>query len=673
MDNAIVDELDRQAAGEDEPQGAIARIAASYNLESERLLGLLLKLDFEASHIVTCDAWKRQCGGVPRGSFVIFRVDPRAVAPGDRAFCSRMILARITDAVPTPVEANVQQTLFQVHKLQAQLDPLTHQDLQWGALKASIVGTFYDDGDKIGFGNDVESFFSPFAYVAYMPTNEHLGALINSFVQCDYPFEIGRLRYTETPSPQGAVDVPILIDPRDIVGQSTAAQRLANFGKTRFGKSNSNKMIARAIFESGLDVAQVFFDPSGEYTYINDQDQTCVYALHHERSVRYSLTPRALREDEAALGLEPAQLLRVNFYETPSVGHALIVSLWDTENPRAPMYWRPVLDWDPADPIDAPDRRRDISGFNHYWRTMGMWYAILHRAGYTPPDGLRAPITFRAPVKEELVRLGHAAAGPDGSFIESGQPIAVLPQLYRSLAQIWAAHQGEDAWFPTGDGLPYFNEVEAHLLRMLSDTSIAAHTYIRPFNQYHSPDGSSVFDDIAEHAGRGTSVFIDMSQSNDVVRGNLVERICRTIFARQNQRFNSQDGVGDRFVVFYFEEAHRLFHKDDSDLNSIYNLLAKEGAKLNIGMVYSTQSMTTVSPDLVKNTDNFLIAHLDDDREAREVTRKYAFRDVADDVQRIQSRGYVRMLTRSHRFALPVQIHRFAPPVEQRDDVDGGA
>ena len=65
------------------------------------------------------------------------------------------------------------------------------------------------------------------------------------------------------------------------------------------------------------------------------------------------------------------------------------------------------------------------------------------------------------------------------------------------------------------------------------------------------------------------------------------------------------------------------------------------------------------SQDLIKNTDNFLIAHLDDDREAREVARKYAFRDIADDVQRIQSKGFVRMITRSHRFALPVQIHLF--------------
>ena len=117
---------------------------------------------------------------------------------------------------------------------------------------------------------------------------------------------------------------------------------LANFGKTRFGKSNSNKIISQAIFNSDLDVAQVFFDPSGEYTYINDQDGTSLYAMNSHRSVRYSLIPRALRLDEEKKGLSKATHLSINFYKFAGVGHSLIVSLWDTENNPAPGYMRPM-------------------------------------------------------------------------------------------------------------------------------------------------------------------------------------------------------------------------------------------------------------------------------------------------------------------------------------------
>jgi hypothetical protein len=292
---------------------------------------------------------------------------------------------------------------------------------------------------------------------------------------------------------------------------------------------------------------------------------------------------------------------------------------------------------------------------------MGMWYALLFRAGFDPPNNLRVPIKFRQNVKNDLFEnVPGISTNQNGQFDENGQPITALPNIYRRVANLSREHRDNQDWFPaSSDGSPYFSDAEVNMLRMFSDNTLVAHNYIRPFNRYHSPEGASIFEDIAGHVGAGTSVFVDMSQSNEVVRNNLVERICRAIFREQNRLFNSQEGVGERFVMFFFEEAHRLFSRDDTDLNSIYNLLAKEGAKLNIAMVYATQSMTTISPDLVKNTDNFLIAHLDDDREAREVARKYAFRDVSEDVQRIQSKGFVRMITRSHRFAIPVQMDRF--------------
>ena len=255
---------------------------------------------------------------------------------------------------------------------------------------------------------------------------------------------------------------------------------------------------------------------------------------------------------------------------------------------------------------------------------------------------------------------GSVRRKADGSFDERGQPIAVLPEIYRHLWNLYQVHANDNGWFPpSDDGSAYFNNAERQMLRMLGDSSIGGPSYIRPFAKYHNVRGSAIFDEIAKHIEDGRSVFIDMVQANETVRNNIVDRICRAIYRTQNQRFVSEEGIGNRFVMIHFEEAHRLFRADDRDMNSIYNLLAKEGAKLNIAMAYSTQSMTTISPDLIKNTDNFLIAHLDDDREIREVERKYVFRDIAQDLERTQSKGFVRMFSRSHRFALPVQIHRF--------------
>ena len=65
------------------------------------------------------------------------------------------------------------------------------------------------------------------------------------------------------------------------------------------------------------------------------------------------------------------------------------------------------------------------------------------------------------------------------------------------------------------------------------------------------------------------------------------------------------------YIQLYFEEAHNLFpKKDDKDLSQIYNRLAKEGAKLRLGLVYATQEVSSISSNVLKNTQNWFVSHL---------------------------------------------------------------
>jgi len=227
---------------------------------------------------------------------------------------------------------------------------------------------------------------------------------------------------------------------------------------------------------------------------------------------------------------------------------------------------------------------------------------------------------------------------------------------------LWKRHGDAKDWFEnSSDGSPYFNDVEDALLQILKDDgSISGKRYFVPFRKYHDISGADTFKEISEQARAGKTVLVDFARADEQIRRNLSERICQRLLGDMMTLFG-EDKLEDKFVVLYFEEAHELFPEADRDLNNVYNKLAKEGAKFHVSMVYATQSMTTLSPDLLKNTENFFIAHLDDDREVREVTRKYVFRDVAEDVQRTMSKGFVRMITQSHRFALPVQISKFEP------------
>jgi len=128
-----------------------------------------------------------------------------------------------------------------------------------------------------------------------------------------------------------------------------------------------------------------------------------------------------------------------------------------------------------------------------------------------------------------------------------------------------------------------------------------------------------------------------------------------------SSKFTSND-LGDHFIQLYFEEAHNLFPTRDQDIVDIYRKLAKEGAKYHIGMVYSTQSVTTINRALLAQTENFFIAHMSSQDEVNALAKmNVAYESMKDDILRAKTPGYVRMLTRSHRFVVPVQAMLFDP------------
>ncbi|WP_187774747.1 ATP-binding protein [Billgrantia pellis] len=645
----------------------------------ERLLGFVLHLSYEEVKIVTCDPWKRQCGGVPRNSLVLIRLSPAMVSDAESASCDRLIMVRITESIPTPVDADVQQAIFQIHKAQAAVDPITNKEFQWSALKGKIVGTYYDkdvDSGKaeIRFGLDVDTFFSPHYYEVYVPSSEHLEVLVNAFSEDPNPLEIGDLRYTETPPVVEKNAVPVKVDPSDFVGKSYG-HRTALFGKTRFGKSNTMKVVADTILARNA-AGQIIFDPSGEYTYWNEQDHGCLAIRYAGRCRRFSLKPRA-HPKEHAQGLQEPESLLVNFYEQPDVGHSIIFSLWEGELGRVPDYIVPAQGWEPLPLAASPNQATDRSGYAHYWRTMSIWYGILKEAGFQTPPSMNVYINFPGAVKDRLMADQHL--GPslttNGGKMSEKQPIAVVPALLKKVYQLL---QENPNLFPASKttGEPYFSTTEEGLLKILSGTVGTGARKFSRFKPYHSVQGSDVFKEIVESAQKGMTVFVDLSMGDERVRKALADRVSKSLLTSQMQLFN-ENKLGNRFVVLYFEEAHNLFPKSDKEVDTdVYNKLAKEGAKFHISMVYATQSISTLSPDLMKNTENFIVTHLDDDREVKELEHKRAFRDIAADVERITSKGYVRMATVSLPFALPVQIRKFeGAPISQAISVsnDSGA
>src|SRR5690606_1099325 len=167
--------------------------------------------------------------------------------------------------------------------------------------------------------------------------------------------------------------------------------------------------------------------------------------------------------------------------------------------------------------------------------------------------------------------------------------------------------------------------------------------------------------DIIKALRNGKIVIVDLSQGQPSIQRLYSEKICKGIFQDSMNRFiNSQ---ANNFIQFYFEEAHNLFpQKEDKDLSQVYNRIAKEGAKLNLGMVYATQEVSSISSNILKNTQNWFIAHLNNDDETKELKKYYDFSDFVDSLVRFSAKndkGFVRMKTYSNPFVVPVQIKRF--------------
>lgn len=630
--------------------------------ESKRLLGYVMELGYDNAVIVTNDFYKIRSGGISKNSFLVIRPESLQglIAPEDlRSFGraadqpAHLILARVREPAPTPLANDVARTYFEMHKSHMpELDVFTKSELQWGAVKVTVLGTFFDDPQTqdIEFGGDIQTFLSPHMYTVHVPTKEMLDRLINYNVDRQkQKLQIGWVRLTESLLNPPPVEerVPVRVTPGDFIGSRTAL-----FGKTRMGKSNTVKVIAQMILDSGVDVGQVIFDLNGEYAYINPQDKTSIFDLYKDRCERYTLRPNP----------EPGvKILKADFYNDLGLGHQIIRELYLQDQGTPPDYLKDFFEFEVLSDSELNALGQDDpGGATRYRRAVNIYKCVLRQAGYEIGNNVRVKLELKEAVRKAI---NVAITGDDNA---SALPATMgIDDAVGAFERLWDIYDPNVQLYRSSSGKEYLDNTVKSMLTVLTNkkengTAVSGVKKIVPFKRYHTWGSGKLIDEIVASVDANKTVIIDLSNAPQELTRFFGDLVSQAIFKRQMDAFTSNQ-LDDRYVQFYFEEAHNLFPRDDRDLTGIYNRLAKEGAKLNIGLIYSTQSIESLSPDLLKNTENFFIAHLNDDREIKALTRFHEFRDVGADVQRTKARGFVRAITRSHKFALPVQIRKFGP------------
>jgi len=638
-------------------------------------VGRPFALDYTKASLLVADAWKQKVGGIPQGTLLLaFYENEKKV--------QEAILLRAIRPASLPTDLDIVSSMIEYYKDnlktsgdQSQLDTFTRYQFSFSGLECHVLGTFYRDGSEVlRFGADVENFYSAHNYDVYKPKDKVLELIVNlrdggALPGNESDFRIGKVRYSSSMRFQ-ALDneVPVYVSPRDFLGKRTAL-----FGMTRTGKSNTVKKIIQATVAiskkskqdlgkaradestKNLDpfdqngapncpVGQIIFDINGEYANANLQDEgTAIFELYEKEVTRFSVLEKP-----------GFKVMKVNFYKDVQSGFELICSFLSDAIGDYVQSFKNV-------DLNPPEDASDHSALIRFERRKAAYLCCLYRAGFSVPTGFK--VRFQG--HKDLNGLVKEGKGVDPS------KALTLEEAANWFEAVWENYSTNDylSDYKKKNGHEWADEDLKALLAFLTrkktpggTANVSGYVKLRGVLGLHTDSSDEPFQtEIVKLLRSGKIVIVDLSQGDPEVQRLYSERICRVIFA------DSMDGfiqnLSNNFIQFYFEEAHNLFpRKEDKDLSQIYNRLAKEGAKLNLGLIYATQEVSSIGSNILKNTQNWFIAHLNNDDELRELKKYYDFEDFADGLVQFSAandKGFVRMKTYSNPFVVPVQIDRF--------------
>lgn len=623
--------------------------------EEMRFVGYVLDIGYDEVKIITSDPYKKAVGGIPRGSFLI--MCPKSFKGSN--IPPHFTLLRVNGVSTTPLNQETQQTYFELHKRSMpEVDVYTQSELQWGALSTTVLGMFYADPknlNKLAFSGDVNNIVSPYHYKVFSPNDELLDLIINGIVRETNQFSLGKLRLTECQLPFDnipEIDTNVKVSTDDFKGFRTAM-----FGKTRLGKSNVVKLLAQSMIETTQDcksVGQLIFDVNGEYANDNPQDNNfSLRSAYEDRCIVYALTPRAET---------PSKPLKLNFYEQPDSTIEILAKLLDQDNLNA-QYVKSFASCELANIDEIKDMELG-SKKNRAIRRIQIYWAILNKAGFDADEmrlkslGLTSrttygPLHFDPHFNKKIINAIYGE--------ENFNPPTSLDTLRMHFEKIAAfVQENPDADVLINEGKAVFEPDDLALLKFLNPSSGTGPPMLRPYIQYHDKNANHFIKDIINELDQGQTVILDLGNANDNIRRYFSDLVSKAVFSRQEQKFVT-NSLNNHFVQLYFEEAHNLFPKDSNDTTSTYARFAKEGAKFHIGIVYSTQSPSTISKELLIQTENFFVGHISSMDEVNALARlQILFDGLQKDITSTRTPGYMRMLTFSHRFIVPIQANLFS-------------